>query len=279
MRRLRCSAGWESWCLWCGGTFDNVNTLRFLGTGTSSGVPILGCDCETCRSDDPHDTRFRTSAYITTATGTQLLIDAGPDFRLQALKHDIRWLDGILITHTHNDHIGGLDELRQLNFLMKRPLDIYGNELTLAEIQSRFRYIFTLTQEGGGKPQLELHRVEAQRAFAINGQTILPLEVFHGVIPILGFQIGDLSYITDASFLPPNTLEALKHTKILVLNALRFRYHPTHFTLEQSLEIIRQIQPDTAYLVHMTHDIKHAEVEHSLPPNVHLAYDDLAITF
>ena len=255
------------------------NILHFLGTGTSSGIPILGCRCPTCISDDPRDIRFRTSAYIDMADGTKILIDVGPDFRLQALRHDITHLDGILITHSHHDHIGGLDELRQLNFLMKRNIDMYGNALSLEEIQSRFDYIFKETQEGGGKPQLDLHWLEAGRKFFINRQKIFPLAVMHGEIPILGFQIGGLSYITDANYLPPESFEHIQHTPVLVINALRYRTHPTHFHLEQTLQLIREIQPERAYLVHMTHDMKHAEVETTLPPNVFLAYDNLEIRF
>lgn len=256
-----------------------MNTLRFLGTGTSSGVPILGCQCATCISEDGRDSRFRTSAFIVTEQGTKILIDAGPDFRMQALQHHIHELDGILITHSHHDHIGGLDELRQLNFVMKRPIPVYSNAPSLEEIQVRFDYIFKETQKGGGKPRLDLFCVNAGQTFSIKGQTILPLSVLHGEIPILGFKIDGLSYITDASYIPPETCKLLQNTEVLVINALRYRYHPTHFTLEQALAMIQRIQPQTAYLVHMTHDIKHQEAEAMLPPHVHLAYDNLEIKF
>ena len=256
-----------------------MKKLLFLGTGTSSGVPILGCRCTTCTSDDPRDKRFRTSAYIVTEHGTKILIDVGPDFRLQAIRHQIYWLDGILITHAHNDHIGGLDELRQLNFVMKQRIAIYGNLLSLEEIRTRYNYIFQKTQEGGGKPRLDLHTINAFQPFSIKEQTILPIKVFHGEMAILGYKLDGLSYITDASALQVDTLNALTGTKILIINALRFQYHPTHFTLEQTLEMIERIQPRKAYLVHMTHDIKHAEVEKMLPDHVQLAYDNLEIEF
>ncbi len=256
-----------------------MNKLIFLGTGTSSGIPALGCHCATCLSEDPRDQRFRTSAYLETGQGTKLLIDIGPDFRLQALKHRLYWLDGVLITHSHNDHIAGLDELRQLNALMNRPVAIYANAETLAEIRARFGYIFRNTQEGGGKPQVDLKLIQAQRVFSVNEQQILPLEVHHGEMSILGFRFDGLSYITDASYLSPETLERLRKTEVLVINALRFCYHPTHFTLEQTVDVISQIQPRRAYLVHMTHDIRHAEVAKSLPSYIQLAYDNLEITW
>ncbi len=256
-----------------------MNTLLFLGTGTSSGIPVLGCTCATCMSDDPRDRRFRTGAYIVLERGTKLLIDIGPDFRLQALFHQIYWIDGILITHSHQDHIGGLDELRQLNFLMKRHIPLYGNALSLKEIQARFDYIFKTTQKGGGKPQVDLHCVNAGQEFSIHHQRILPLAVMHGQLQVLGYQIGGLSYITDASYLSRETCDRLKQTDVLVINALRYREHPTHLTLEQTLDIIERIQPRVAYLIHMTHDIRHSDVEKTLPSSVHLAYDNLKIEF
>ena len=254
-----------------------MKRLVFLGTGTSSGIPVIGCQCATCLSDDPRDQRLRTSAYLETGQGTKLLIDIGPDFRLQALRHRIHWLDGVLITHAHNDHIAGLDELRQLNAVMHRPVAIYGNAETLAEIRARFSYIFRKTQEGGGKPQIDLSPIQAQHVFSVNEQQIFPLEVHHGEMSILGFRLDGLSYITDANYLSPETLASVKQTELLVINALRFRYHPTHFTLEQTLEMIAQIQPRRAYLVHMTHDMQHAQIAKLLPPHVHLAYDNMEI--
>lgn len=254
-------------------------TLCFLGTGTSSGIPVLGCSCATCCSTDPRDQRFRTSAFLTTPQGAKILIDVGPDFRLQGLRHHIHWVDGILITHGHHDHIGGLDELRQLNFIMRRNVAIYGNALALQEIQTRFDYIFKETQKGGGKPQVDLHPIEPDGEFTLHEQRIRPLNVLHGQIPILGYQCDGLAYITDASYLAPATIAQVQGTDVLVINALRHKPHSTHFSLEQTLDIIRQIQPRRAYLVHMTHDIKHAEVERILPERVYLAYDNLEITW
>ena len=256
-----------------------MNTLTFLGTGTSSGVPSLGCDCATCQSADPRDKRLRASAYIVTEQGVKLLIDVGTDFRLQALTHRIHWIDGILITHSHHDHIGGIDELRQINLAMQRHVDLYGNALSLQEIRERFSYIFRETQIGGGKPQITLTEIDALREFSIHGQRILPLSVHHGTLPILGFQIGNLSYITDASSLPPETYERISRTPVLVINALHMKPHETHFTMAQAIEAIERIQPGAAYLIHMSHRVKHADFDHALPPNAHLAYDNLVIEF
>jgi phosphoribosyl 1,2-cyclic phosphate phosphodiesterase len=249
--------------------------LTFLGTGTSSGVPVLGCACRVCTSADPRDKRLRTSAIVRADSGANILIDTGPDFRYQSLKHKIFRADGVLITHAHQDHIGGLDELRQLNFLMKKEVDIYGNGLALDEIRNRFDYIFKPTQEGGGKPRLRLN--EVTKTFSIGELEIIPIPVLHGIIPILGYRIGDISYITDASRIPPESMKLLEGTKALVLNALRPEPHPTHFSLDEALEIAAKVGAESTYLVHMTHHFKQEEDGKKLPKNVFFAYDGLAV--
>lgn len=266
-----------------------MNRLTFLGTGTSSGVPVIGCNCEVCRSGDPRDRRLRTSAYVETG-GSKILIDAGPDLREQFLRRDIRRVDALLVTHSHYDHIGGADDLRQINFIMRKPVPVYGNALTVAEIRERFGYIFRKSQTGGGKPRLELHTVEAGVPFEVseangangaNAVSVTPVAVVHGEIPILGYVIGSLCYITDASKIPEPSYEQISRlgVKLLVLNALRYEPHPTHFSIAESLEAVRRIGPERAYLIHFTHNVKHSVIEKELPPNVFPAFDGLSVEF
>jgi phosphoribosyl 1,2-cyclic phosphate phosphodiesterase len=251
--------------------------LTFLGTGTSNGVPVIGCDCETCRSKDPRDQRMRSSVFLETNLGTKILIDVGPDFRNQALYHRIHWLDGILVSHSHQDHIGGIDELRQINFIMKKSIEIYGTETTLREIQSRFDYIFKPTQWGGGKPRLELCLVEGD--LRIKEQKIVPIPVMHGQISINGYRLGSLAYITDASFISEESLKLLNGIKTLIINALRLEPHPTHFSLAEALKIIERISPQKAYLTHLTHTFLYQRDSVKLPSNIAFAYDGLSINW
>jgi phosphoribosyl 1,2-cyclic phosphate phosphodiesterase len=253
------------------------NRLTFLGTGTSNGVPVLGCGCEVCSSADPRDNRLRTSAYLTAATGERILFDIGPDFREQSLRHSIFRIDGVLVTHPHYDHIGGLDDIRQVNFTMGGPIDVYGADETLAEIRERCGYMFRVSQEGGGKPKIGLRRIEPYREFRIGGLDIMPFTVMHGEIAILGYRIGGLVYITDASAIPERSMNVFLSRPVdtLVVNALRPLPHPTHFNLEQALELIRKVSPNKAYLVHVTHHFGQEQTQAILPPGVTLAYDGL----
>ncbi len=254
-----------------------MSKITFLGTGTSSGVPVPGCSCEVCKSADKRDNRLRSSAFIQTGNNLKILIDVGPDFRFQALKYGIDWIDGILVTHSHQDHIGGIDELRQYNFIMKKHVDIYGNGFALAEIKRRFGYVFRKTQEGGGKPQLNLIRVDGD--FSINGQVIKPIKILHGRIPILGYRINKLAYLTDASFLSLNSIKKLAGVKVLIVNALRREPHPTHFSLSEAIGLSGIIRPEKTFFIHLTHNFMHERDSKTLPPGFSFAYDGLSVDF
>jgi len=246
----------------------------FLGTGTSDGVPTIGCDCVTCRSKDRRDKRLRSSIYYISEE-CKLLIDISPDFRIQALTYNIRWIDAILITHSHNDHIGGLDDVRSINFIMKKSIPVYGNTEAIEEIKNRYSYIFRKTQEGGGKPKVTLHTVEY--VVKINGVSITSIPVMHGQIPILGYRIGNFAYITDASYIPPQSFDKLENLDVLVINALRFEKHPTHFNLEEALNVVGLIKPKKAYLTHLTHRFLYKRDSKLLPKGVEFAYDGLKL--
>lgn len=245
--------------------------VTILGTGTSKGIPEIGCSCRVCRSPFEKDKRLRTSALIRTM-GMTILIDPSPDFRQQALMTDLHHIDAVLITHIHYDHVGGMDDLRP--FCSKENMPIYANKKTCEGLKTHYDYCFA-DNPYPGVPKFELKEV-GDNSFFINGLKVEPIKVFHGPMPILGFRIGDFAYITDAKKIDDTEIEKLRGVKVMVVNALRDRDHFSHFTLEESLELIEQIKPEKAYLTHFNHEIgRHHELQQRLPLGVYPAYDGL----
>jgi phosphoribosyl 1,2-cyclic phosphate phosphodiesterase len=248
--------------------------LTVLGCGTSSGVPHLACRCGTCRSKDPRNNRTRASVVIQAGSKT-FLIDTSPDLRAQALANKLFWIDAVLFTHPHADHIHGVDELRSFNFVMAKKIPCYGNQWTVDDIRTKFAYIFTKTQLGGGKPLLDVYLLE--KAKKIAGVRVQPLPLIHGRLPVNGYRINDVAYITDCSYIPDRTFRFLKNLKVLVLDCLRPRTHSTHLNVETSLALAKKIGAERTYFTHMGHELEYREFSSSLPKNMHPAYDGLVI--
>lgn len=246
--------------------------LTLLGTGTSMGVPVIGCQCSVCTSADQHNRRLRTSALLRVA-GLTILIDAGPDFRQQALTAGLTRLDAVLLTHSHVDHISGLDDLRPLNMAQGSTIPLYGSAHTLKDVRKRFDYAFSDASAGSTRPMLELCEVQSERVFQVGPVPILPFDIQHGTWTITGFRVGSLGYVTDASFIPASSLQHLYGLDVLVLNALRDGPHPTHFSLDQAVAMVEQLQPRRALFVHMTHDLDHETTNARLPDHIQLAHD------
>jgi phosphoribosyl 1,2-cyclic phosphate phosphodiesterase len=250
--------------------------VTFLGTGTSSGVPVVGCDCATCRSDDPRDKRWRPSIYLDLDDATQVLVDTSTDFRSQALAFDITGLDIILFTHHHADHVMGLDDVRPFNFRQRRPIPCVGSASTLAALRRMFFYVWDRsTPKGGGLPQLRL--LEVTGPFCLGPTEVVPVPILHGSLPILGYRVDRFAYLTDCSEIPEASWPLLEGVEVLVLGALRHRPHPTHFSLTEAVEAAARIGARQTYFTHMCHDLPHAETCASLPPSVTLAHDGLVV--
>src|SRR5215218_9475359 len=241
--------------------------FTLLGTGTSTGVPSIGCGCETCTSDDPRDKRLRVSVLVE-HEGRQVLIDTSSDFRQQALRQRINWLDAVLITHCHADHIFGLDDIRPLNF-RHGSLGVYANERAWKDIRRIFQYVFEPTYFGGGLPQIVAHTVVHGAPFCIGeGLEVTPLEVIHGRLPVIAYRFNDFAYATDLKVIPPATMDGLRDLEVLVLDCVRIKPHSTHLGLNEALEYIERIKPRRAFLTHLNHDVLHARDSALLPPNV-----------
>jgi len=250
-------------------------TVTFLGTGTSTGVPVVGCRCGVCGSDDVRNQRLRQSVKIE-SEGNFFLIDTTPDLRLQLLREPIPRLDFILFTHSHSDHLMGLDDIRPFNFRQREPIDAFANAATAKAIRRAFSYIWADTQLGGGKPQLELHEVEAP--FTHRGVAITPLPVTHGEWTILGYRIAGFAYITDTNGIPAATMDLLRGVDTLALDGLRIApRHPTHFTIDEAVEVAQRIGARETWLIHLTHEVDHETVEATLPAGIRLAYDGLRL--
>ena len=251
--------------------------FTLLGTGTSTGVPSIGCECETCTSDDPRDKRLRVSV-LAEHGGRSILIDTSSDFRQQALRVGLRHLDAVLVTHCHADHIFGLDDIRPLNF-RHGALGVYANERAWVDIHRIFKYIFEPSHFGGGLPQVHAHTVAHGARFCFGpGFEVTPVEVIHGRLPVMAYRLNDFAYATDLSEIPPRSLELLRDLDALVLDCLRLRPHPTHLWLERALEYVRELRPRRTYFTHIAHDIKHARDSALLPEGVEWAYDGLVIS-
>ena len=247
-----------------------------MGTGTSQGVPVIACRCAVCRSADERDKRLRTSALLQVGD-CNILFDIGPDFRQQMLRHGVDHLDAILVTHAHRDHVGGLDDIRSFNYVQHRKMDIYLNAEARTALERDYHYIFE-PHEFPGLPEADLHTVGEAR-FVAGGVEVTPIRAMHKTLPVLGFRIGKLAYITDANHIDDSEMEKLRGVDVLVINALRKEKHFSHFCLPEALEVIERIGPQRAYLTHMSHEMGlHAEVAKELPGGVELAYDNLEIT-
>lgn len=247
--------------------------IRILGSGTSNGVPVVGCDCPVCTSKDPRNKRTRASVLIRDKAAT-ILIDTATEFRLQALAAGIRRLDGIFFTHAHADHTHGLDDLRSLT--REKPLDVYADTRTADELLQRFSYIFRPKPGTGAIPRLNLH-VLPEGPVNCGGLEVLPVPIFHGKMEIRAYRIGGFAYLTDCSFIPESSFSLLKDLDLLVIDALRYKRHPTHFSVEEALEAIRRIGPRRALLTHMCHELEYRDLAEKLPEGVSPAWDGLEI--
>jgi phosphoribosyl 1,2-cyclic phosphate phosphodiesterase len=254
--------------------------LTFLGTGTSFGVPKIGCHCEVCRSPDPRDKRTRVGAVVESNRGVRLLIDTPPELRLQLVAAGIDRVDAVAFTHAHADHIHGIDDLRAITMNREAPLPIYGPAETLAELRAKFRYIFDDAMRplpGTSKPEGKAYAVESGTPFSIDDMQVMPVRVPHGNVTVFAYRIGPLAYVTDAKSVPPDAMALLRGASVLVINALFRTEHPTHLSIPEAVSVAREIGAERTYLTHLTHDNFHADLEAELPRGVTPAFDGLTV--
>ncbi|SEG45179.1 MBL fold metallo-hydrolase [Algoriphagus boritolerans] len=250
--------------------------VTFLGTGTSQGVPVIGCECNVCKSLDFRDKRFRTSIHLE-INDVSLVVDTGTDFRMQMLRAGIKKLDAVLYTHEHKDHTGGLDDIRPFNFSQQMDMPIFGRRQVLDQIQREYSYIFSANKYPG-IPKVDAIEI-TENPFQVNGVSIIPIPVLHYKLPVLGFRFGDFSYVTDANFIPDESLKLLEGTEILVLNALQKESHISHFTLDEAVDMAKKIGAKQTYFTHISHRLGlHDQIDSELPTGIALAYDGLEFT-
>jgi phosphoribosyl 1,2-cyclic phosphate phosphodiesterase len=250
--------------------------VTFLGTGTSGGVPLIGCQCRVCKSSDPRDKRLRTSVLLQTNNLT-MAIDCGPDFRQQMLREDVRHLDAILMTHQHKDHTGGIDDIRSFNFINRKAMDIYCDYPTELGIKEQYGYVFSET-DYPYLPKMKFIRID-NFPFSIGDLNVIPIEVMHATMPVKSYRFGDFTFITDAKTIAEEERKKIRGTKTLVINALRDTEHYSHLSLSQAMEVVDDIKPELTYFIHMSHQFGlHEEEEKKLPANIRIAYDGLKIT-
>lgn len=255
---------------------NNLLTITFLGTGTSQGVPIIGCKCAVCQSADQKDKRLRSSIHIQ-SQNTSLVIDSGPDFRQQMLRANIDRLDALLFTHGHKDHTAGFDDIRAFNYIQQKDMEVYCDVRVEKILKKDFDYVFSDVKYPG-VPQANLHIIDNQ-PFQISDLNIQPIDVLHYKLPVFGFRIGDFSYITDANYIADEEIDKVRGSKVLVLNALRREKHISHFTLEEAIELAQNIGAEKTYFTHISHQLgKHKDVLNELPEGITLAYDGLEIS-
>jgi phosphoribosyl 1,2-cyclic phosphate phosphodiesterase len=247
-----------------------------MGSGTSTGVPVIGCACAVCRSADPRNRRTRPGVRLDLAGGTAV-IDTSPDFREQAMRFALERVDAVLYTHAHADHVFGLDDLRVFNFRQRAAIPCYGSADTIARLRQIFAYVFEDGPEGGGRPKLDLVTVRAE--FELLGERVVPVPVWHGGMEVYGYRVGGFVLVTDVNRVPEETWRVLAGAEVLILSALRYRPHPTHFNFEQAIEVARRVGARRTIFTHIAHEVDHADLRVALPPGVEIGYDGLVVDF